>query len=82
VPERRRARVSRREKAVFPDATVGVDAGRTREQPTTSTVEDRTARERDEWRRAGEVATGLERARGALALAAARSRHEAAEGRS
>jgi len=40
----------------------------------------RTAAEADEWAAAGEVATGLERATVALALAGARSRHAAAEG--
>lgn len=41
---------------------------------------DRGAGERDEWEAAGAVATGLERAVVALALARARDRHGAAEG--
>jgi hypothetical protein len=40
----------------------------------------RTAAEREEWRAAGEVATGLERATVALGLAGARERHAAVEG--
>jgi hypothetical protein len=66
-----------------PDVTVGGRpgrAGRTRRNPTTTTLEDRSSSERDEWRAAGCVATGLERAVVALGLAAARSNHAAAEG--
>lgn len=43
-------------------------------------MRDRTAAERDEWRAAGELASGLERARAALAVAIARQRHADAEG--
>lgn len=67
-------------KADHRDATPRVRPGRTRSQPTTSTVEDRNARERDEWRRAGELASGIDRAMIALALARSRVRHAAAEG--
>jgi len=40
----------------------------------------RSAAERDEWRAAGEVATGLDRAQVAVSLAARRVEHAAAEG--
>jgi len=56
--------------------------GRHRSAPTSTTLDDRGAGERAEWATAGEVATGLNRARIALALAASWSRHAAAEGAS
>jgi len=58
----------------------GFDRGGSASGPTSTTVEDRSAAERDEWATAGEIASGLERARVALALAAARTNYAAAEG--
>ncbi|WP_251342807.1 hypothetical protein [Haloplanus halophilus] len=40
----------------------------------------RTRTERDEWTLAGELASGIPRARVALALAGAKANHERAEG--
>lgn len=58
----------------------GCDADKHNRGPTTTTLADRSARERDEWRAAGDVGSGLERARVALALAASRSTHALVEG--
>lgn len=43
-------------------------------------LSDRSSAERDEWRAAGAVASGLERARVSLALARRRADHADAEG--